>query len=113
MSVKDMVLLPTEMKRSPYGEGIKGHDLPVIHGTKALQGTARLAATLIERWGLVAAEVEGEDSAGRAKIRRLTPDELVRDACNTAEAAWDEFEKRGWLLDIPLPVKSVKATEDA
>jgi len=112
MSVKDLILLPVEMKKSPYGEGIKGYDLQMIHSTKALQSVARLACALIERWGLVAGEIDGEDSAGRSKLRRLTPEELVKDACATADAAWSEFEARGWLLEVPIPVKSEKKIEE-
>jgi hypothetical protein len=104
MSVKDLVVLPATMKRNLYGEGIDGHTLPMLHKVKEMQGSARLACALIERWGIVAAEVDGEDSAGRSRLRRLTPDELVKNACETADAAMNEFEKRGWLIEIPMPV---------
>lgn len=105
MSVKDMIVLPPEMEKSEYGAGIKGHTMPLVHQTFAIQGPGRLALQLIEQWGLVAGEIDGEDSAGRSRIRRLTPAELVKDACATADAAWNELESRGWLLEIPLPVK--------
>lgn len=105
MSVKDTVLLPVEMQPNEFGSGIKGHNTPVIHHTKAVHGPGRMAALLIERWGIVACELDGEDSAGRAKLRRMTVSELVTNACDTADAAWNEFEARGWLLEIPLPTK--------
>lgn len=62
---------------------------------------AEFAQRLIERWGLVVSEDGGEDSQGRAKMRRSTPEEIVKAACDTAEKAIDEFEKRGWIIDIP------------
>ncbi len=64
---------------------------------------AELAMTLIERWGMVAGDVDGEDSAGRQKIRLQTPDELIERACKTAEAAMAEFQQRGWMMAIPKP----------
>ena len=78
---------------------------------------ANLAAALIERWGLVAAKPDGEDSAGRAKLRKSAPQELVTEACETAALALAEFRRRGWtkqaltqpevddILDRALPRK--------
>lgn len=62
---------------------------------------ARFAMACIERWGMVAAEVDGEDSAGRSKLRRLTVEEIVTHACDTAQCAYEEFETRGWILSLP------------
>jgi hypothetical protein len=53
----------------------------VIHDTEYPNFEARLAATLMERWGMVAGEPDGEDSAGRAKLRLSTPQELAQRAC--------------------------------
>ena len=62
---------------------------------------ARFALACIERWGMVAAVPDGEDSAGRSKMRRCGVDEVVQFACLSAEAAFNQFQKRGWLIDIP------------
>lgn len=62
---------------------------------------AKLAITLIERWGMVAAKHDGEDSAGRACLTLQTPEELVERACKTAELAFAELERRGWMLHMP------------
>lgn len=62
---------------------------------------ARLAATLIEKWGLVAAAPDGESSDGRQKLRDLSPSEIVDKACNTASLAVAEFRKRGWIIKFP------------
>lgn len=64
---------------------------------------ARMATTLIEKWGMMAFRDDGEDSAGRMKIATLTPEEVVDRACNTADLALLEFEKRGWLSKLPGP----------
>ncbi len=64
---------------------------------------AELAMTLIERWGIVAGDVDGEDSAGRQKVRLQTVEELIERACKTAEAAMAEFQNRGWMMAIPKP----------
>ena len=60
---------------------------------------ARFAMALMEKWGMVTGEVDGEDSAGRQKARRMTPDEVATYACDLAAAAFGHFEERGWLLD--------------
>ena len=62
---------------------------------------ARLACLLIEKWGLVAAEIDGEDSAGRSKLRSMTPEEMVERACSTAALAVAEIRKRGWVTMTP------------
>jgi hypothetical protein len=65
------------------------------------EGRARMASALIEKWGMVAAAHDGEDSAGRTRLRLMTPPEVVNRACDTAEYAYAVFEKRGWLHDVP------------
>jgi hypothetical protein len=72
-----------------------------IIDTEAAEWEARLACALIERWGLVAAMPDGEDAAGRAKLRKLAPAELVMEACETAQLAVAEFRKRGWVVKLP------------
>lgn len=78
---------------------------------EALDMEARIAACLIERWGLVAAQRDGEDSAGRARLRKLTPQELVAEACETAQLACDEFRRRGWVLQLPTHEEAVALLE--
>lgn len=114
MSEKDFQILPPEMRPNPYGSGIKDHDVTVSHQTRTPYTVAKLAMSLVERWGLVACETDGEDTGGRQKLRRMAPAELVQTACDTAALLWQELEKRDWLLEIPLPVKRAKKeTEDA
>ena len=61
----------------------------------------RMATILIEKWGTVAADTDGEDSAGRSKLRLQTPEEIVQRACDTAALACAEFRKRGWIIPVP------------
>ena len=75
----------------------------VIHKTLNPNMHARLALDMIERWGGVAAEIDGEDSAGRSKVRLQTPQELVDRACSTAALAMAAFHERNWLLPVPVP----------
>lgn len=112
MSVKDLVLLPKEMKKSRYQEGIQGHEQQMVHTTKMMQGPGRLACALIEKWGMVTAETDGEDSAGRSKQRRSTPAELVQFACDVADLTFKELDARGWFLEVPLPTKVAKEVQE-
>lgn len=63
------------------------------------QQTASLAAHLVEIWGARAETPDGEDKAGRQKLRRLTSPELVQQACETADSLFREFNKRNWITD--------------
>lgn len=44
---------------------------------------------------------DGEDSAGRAKLRSATVKEVVDRATEAAATAFEEFERRGWIIDVP------------
>lgn len=45
---------------------------------------------------MIAAQSDGEDSAGRSKLRLQTPQELVERACNVAGLMYEEIKARGW-----------------
>lgn len=75
-----------------------------------LDQVASIAKEMAERWGMVAALPDGEDTSGRQKLRIMTPEELVERACTVAELLWLDFEKRGWTLDIPEFVKTESYT---
>ena len=88
-----------------YGLG----EINVIAG-KALTSTARLAEQLAERWGMVAAEDDGEDSAGRQKVRLATPIEVIERACAVASLLHAEFTARGWYVEIPTREELIAVT---
>ena len=59
------------------------------------------AKDIISRHALISAEPDGEDSAGRAKLKRIEPSEIVEFACQVADLAYAEFRNRGWLQAMP------------
>ena len=48
-----------------------------VHAAETPGPEMLTALDMLQRWGMVAAVDDGEDKAGRAKIRLATPDELV------------------------------------
>ena len=62
---------------------------------------ATFAMILLERWGMVSATDGGEDSAGRAKLTKLSPNEVVTYATDVSAAAFKKFGEKGWLLKNP------------
>lgn len=64
-----------------------------------------MAWDLMKRFSVIAADLEGEDSTGRAQYGLLDPAQVVVRACEIAEQAWSEFESRGWLQELPAPEK--------
>lgn len=69
-----------------------------IHSLEHPNNEARFAFSCIERWAMIAAEPDGNDEAGRAKVRRMEPKELVAHAFETAHLAFEEARERGWLI---------------
>lgn len=72
------------------------HNEPEVFNYKA-----RLAAAMVERWGCVACEVDGEDSSGRQKMRLATADELVNRAVEVAELLVERFREKNWNTIMP------------
>ncbi len=64
---------------------------------------AEMAIIMLEKWGMVAAIDNGEDTAGRAKLGLMPIGELIDRAFECADAAYQEIEKRGWSMEIPAP----------
>ncbi len=77
----------------------------VLHQRRMVDQRASFAMQLMERWGMVAATPDGDDSSGRQKMRHLDPDEVARFACETSQFAFAEFEKRGWIAVVDRPGK--------
>ena len=73
----------------------------VFRSAEVLGAEADLAVRLLEHWGLVASESDGEDSAGRHRIRRASPEEVVARALDTATLLYSEARKRGLLVSVP------------
>ena len=62
---------------------------------------ARLAKDIVLELSKIAFIPSGEDTAGRQQHRRLTPIEVATLACDTAEAMYNMFKHRGWLVKTP------------
>ncbi len=84
----------------------------VIHQAELTGQEARYALAMIERWGMIMGAADGEDSAGRMKLRIMTPDELVERAFAVTEAAFAKARELGWMIDTPLPLVVVPVADD-
>jgi hypothetical protein len=89
----------TFYERRTYGGGT---DI-VIASTVHPNAVARIATDIAARFALIAAIPDGEDSAGRQKLRLPTAEELASRSASIAEALWNEFQQRGWLAELPVP----------
>jgi hypothetical protein len=85
------------VERSRYTEAAT----VTVFKTETVDQVGALAYGFLERWGLVAAVEDGEDSAGRQKLRLPTPSEVVTRAFDIAEAATAEARKRGHMIALP------------
>ena len=74
---------------------------------------ANFAMQCVERWAMVAGVPDGEDSAGRQILRRMTPAELTDHACATTDVLFAEFTKRGWRVELPAHEKIEDVLRDA
>jgi hypothetical protein len=73
----------------------------MTHASHLPDDVGRFAMALIERWGLVAAMPDGEDSSGRAKLALLPVEEMIERAVGTAETAYRVLAERGHLIEVP------------
>lgn len=73
----------------------------VHHARLLFDDRAGMARELVGRWGMVAGADGGEDSTGRAKLRLMTPAEVVARAVETASIFADEIERLGWFVSLP------------
>jgi hypothetical protein len=64
-----------------------------------LEARAAIALKLIEHFAVVAGFPEGEDSAGRAKVRLQTANELVKRAFEIADLFVDLAETRSEIRE--------------
>jgi menaquinone-dependent protoporphyrinogen IX oxidase len=72
-----------------------------VYSTQIPDATAVLAMQYLERWSMVAAMPDGEDSSGRAKLRLPTTEEVVARAYDIAERAVSMAKERGHVIDVP------------
>jgi hypothetical protein len=79
---------------------LKPRPVVIIHSKEGLNAEAAYAMHLAERFALIAADNDGEDSAGRQKLRLATPKEVVERACKIAELMFVALRDRNWTLPI-------------
>lgn len=78
-----------------------GIDSVVFHARRRPNMKAEVAMRLVEHFAIVAAEEDGEDSAGRRAFKLQTSEQVVKRACDIANGLVDEFDARGWIVDVP------------
>ena len=85
-----------------------------INETEHLNQQSKIALDMMCRWGLVAANQDGEDSSGRSKLKLATEEEIVKRAVKMTELAFAEFSSRGWITNIPTikEMKQIVAEEE-
>jgi hypothetical protein len=99
---------PDLMPRKPYGEAAGWS----IHAREAWLMEAEIARDIAIRWALVTGIPDGEDSAGRQKLRLPTAEELAERSANIASALYTQFDQRGWLFEIPAQADAEKANAE-
>lgn len=83
-------------------DGYRNRDVKVMaHRTEAPTSEGELAMRLVERWGMIMATPDGEDSSGRQKIRAQTPDELVDRALAVSKTLFERMRSSGNVIAIP------------
>lgn len=82
--------------------GYRGSTEVTVYETQVMNLKARMASDILIRGlALIAADADGEDSAGRQKLRMLNPSELAGRACDLADCMFTQFNHRQWLVDLP------------
>lgn len=71
------------------------------HETAMLDLRGRIAVSFAEHYGMVAAVEDGEDSAGRHKLRLQTPSEVVNRSLEVAKLLTEGMDALGWLHAVP------------
>ena len=85
---------------------------PVIYRTTALSLTAEIALRILEKFAIVTAEPDGEDSVGRQKSKLMDPQHVVDRSFELAEAFMHQAEPGNYLVDVPDPVFDIAIPKD-
>lgn len=90
------------LERETYGGGTE----VVMTKLETFSPLGELAVHFIDKWGVVAGIEDGEDAAGRAKLRLLKPDEVVRRGIDMAKEVYAQLTAEGWMVELPEPKES-------
>ena len=83
-----------------------------LYYTEAPNQECQFALQMLERFGLIAARPDGEDTAGRQKGELLPVADTVARAFDLAEEAFRVARARGLMLTLP-DLNDVNAEKDA
>lgn len=67
--------------------------------------TALLAERIVNHCAMITAQVDGEDTAGRQKLKLMDAADVAKRACDIAENMVAIFDARGWVNVFPPPPK--------
>ena len=73
----------------------------LVHENERPEAEAQMAFAFIERWGLAMGAPDGEDSAGRQRLKLMPPEELVDRAFTIAHLAIDRARSTGLIHQGP------------
>lgn len=100
------------MKYRVTEEHSYGEKAVKLYRTEAPTMEAEYALLMLERCGLVAADMDGEDSAGRQKIKMFPVKDTVERAFDLAQEAFRVARSRGLMAQLP-DLNEVNADVDA
>ena len=66
-----------------------------------MTGVQTCALPILQHFAIVAAEPDGNDEAGRQKLRLMPEQEVVDRAMLIAELAWDQLRLGGLMINVP------------
>lgn len=84
----------------------------VVHAREHTTLTARLAIDLAARWGVVAAQDGGEDSAGRHQYMLSEPSAVIDRAVAMAEGLVAKLKANGHILPVPSFTEMIALPDD-
>lgn len=89
-----------------------GEKTVVVFKKQVMTHEGELALDLLRQWGPVVGHPDGEDSAGRAKIRAMTAEETTTRAFDIAAQAMKIAADRGLIVYLP-DLNEINAEIDA
>lgn len=82
------------------------------HETDYLSIKGRACLDMILRWGMVAADNDGEDSTGRSRLKLQPVSEVIDRAIKMTQALFEAIEGKGWVCQLPTIDEANKIVED-
>ncbi len=83
----------------------------LVYQIEAPNQQGQFMMELVGRFGLIAAQPSGEDSAGRMTLEVMPVSEVVARACDLAQASFDAMRERGWMVALP-DLNEINADQD-